>query len=111
MSESVSYVQAPDGVHLDPADVTATYVVQFSELSPGSDVGVWSDVPEARPRCRVRVAKGDPAVSVPVTKDGVMHHDPGAKLEVDLYEGDGYEQVRAEGEARWAAVDAAGGVS
>jgi hypothetical protein len=84
------------GVQVDPADVTAIY---------HADESCWTDMPEARPRarCRKLAAPGDPRV-VCLT-DGIVLSDPDA-VELDVYAGDGYEQVRAEGEARWARVDA-----
>jgi len=100
---AVGLIHAGDGTWIHPGDIAATYVIDWAPASPEviTPEGVWTDLPEARPRCRVRVHQGDPAVTIPITRDGAMHHDPAAALEIDAYEGRQYADVRAEGEARW----------
>lgn len=86
------------GVHIPDEDVTAVYTPTAEE---------WTDMPEARPRARARVdpnAPADAEVRVWCLDDGTLRYDLSAVL-IDRYEGDGYEQVRAEGEARWARLD------
>ena len=90
------------GVHVAEKDITAVYTPTEHE---------WSDMPEARPRARCRVVAGAPAgaeIRVWCLSDGEVRHDESAVL-IDRYEGDGYEAIRAEGEARWARLDQAAG--
>ncbi len=94
--EPVRLTDAGDGIQLHPDQIAATYTI-----APWpDDNGPWTDIPEARPRCRVRVTGTDPVVIV-VDTDGSLHHPKNPKLKIDQYPGAGYAQVRAEGEARW----------
>jgi hypothetical protein len=90
------HIDAGDGTHLHPDRVAARYTIAED---------VWTDVPEARPRARVRVSEGEGVATVTVDVDGGLHWHPSRDVVVDRYEGDGYAAVRAEGEARWAAID------
>lgn len=66
----------------------------------------WVDMREVRPRTRARLKDGQPApVWVEISKEGVLTYDA-SKIDIDTYQGEGYEDVRAEGEAYWAARDA-----
>lgn len=46
----------------------------------------WTDIPEASPRCRVKVAKGQPACPVEVDESGQMRWLDGRDLEIDTYD-------------------------
>jgi hypothetical protein len=94
----VELVNVGDGVYLHPDQVAAAYV---------ATEGVWTDVPEARPRARIRTSDGEGNAVVTVDVDGGMHWHPGKDVVVDRYDGDEYAAIRAEGEERWARVDAA----
>lgn len=100
---TIALVHAGDGTWIHPDDLAATYVIEWTPASPERITveGVWTDLPEARPRCRARVHQDNPPVTIPITRDGTMHHDPAAAIEIDRYEGETYAAVRAEGEARW----------
>lgn len=54
----------------------------------------WTDVREAKPRCRVKVAEGQASQMVTVDSDGALDAPDG--VIVDYYEGDQYENIRAE---------------
>lgn len=96
----VQLVDAGDGVHLHPDQIAAAYMI-------GPHLGgAWTDMPEARPRSR---ARSEVAVTVVIDTDGTLHHPDEDGLEVDRYEGDGYADVRREGEERWARIDATRG--
>jgi hypothetical protein len=87
------------GVHVDPSDVAATYTAQPD---------MWTDMIEARPRARCMVspsAKDDADLRVVVLTDGALLHDEKA-VRIDEYPGEKYAQVREEGRARWARLDA-----
>lgn len=60
----------------------------------------WVDMPEANPRARARVAEG--TAEVVVDKQGRVHVDGNAGVEIDTYQDPAYESVRKEGEARHA---------
>lgn len=54
---------------------------------------MWTDMPEAKPRQRVRSNSG--RVSVIVTKDGKVHAD--GDVELDDYSAPKYADIRKEG--------------
>jgi hypothetical protein len=99
-NQPIRLVTAGNGTHIDPDDIAATYTIEATEPA-----GAWTDLPEARPRCRMRVTDDDTRVVVIVTRDGSLHYDPKAKLKVDTYPGEKYAEVRAESDARWARYD------
>ena len=100
--EPVRLTDAGDGIQLHPDHIAATYTI-----APWPDnTGPWTDIPEARPRCRLRVTGTDPVVIV-VDTDGHLHHPKTDKIAVDRYAGDDYADVRAEGRARWTRVNGA----
>lgn len=93
---SVTYVDV-FGVHVNPADIAVEYRAQLD---------TWTDMPEARPRQRCRLKAGDDRdPRVFVMTDGELRFDK-TDVQVDGYPGEEYAAVRAEGEARWARVDA-----
>jgi hypothetical protein len=62
----------------------------------------WTDIREAKPRCRVRVSADAPPVLFVVTKDGTLHYDAPqeGEVEIDRYEDEAYADVRAETETK-----------
>jgi hypothetical protein len=86
-----------NGRHIPRNTIAAQYVITDDPNLPGA----WTDVPEVKPRCRVRVKAGAGPALVVVTTDGEMHLEAGARVDVDGYEGDEYAKVREEGEQRW----------
>jgi hypothetical protein len=91
------------GLHVPASEITATYTAA---------VDYWTDMPEARPRARCRVrpsVKAGADVRVVCLTDGSVRFDSRA-VDLDVYPGAGYASIRAEGEARWAALDAAAGL-
>ena len=56
----------------------------------------WTDMPEAQPRARARVAQGRPDAEITVTSDGKLHYDQSDGVEVDTYQAPGLAAVRAE---------------
>jgi hypothetical protein len=99
----VRLTDAGDGIQIHPDHVAATYTIA---PWPG-DNGPWTDIPEARPRCRVRIDDGADPVTVVVDTGGHLHHPKDAGLVTDRYPGEGYADVRAEGRARWTRVNGA----
>lgn len=97
---SIRLVTAGDGTQIDPDDITATYTITMQDPAES-----WTDIPEARPRCRMKVTDDDAQVIVVVTRDGTLHYDRKAKLKIDEYQGEKYADVRAESEQRWARYD------
>lgn len=97
--EPARLTDAGDGVHLHPDQIAATYRVAWF------DGDAWTDIPEARPRCRVRVDEGAAPVTIVVDTDGHLHHAKDAGLVTDRYPGEDYADVRAEGRERWRRVN------
>jgi len=65
----------------------------------------WVDMMHARPRTRARLSDGVLAAQdVFIDEAGVITCDL-TKVTLDTYQGEGYEDVRAEGEAYWAQRD------
>lgn len=86
------------GNQVDPKDIAAQYV---------AEVDGWVDMPEARPRARCQLKPGDgrdPRVFV--MADGELRYDK-TDVQIDEYPGEQYAPLRAENEARWAALDKA----
>jgi len=81
---------------INPADIAARYIATDQW---------WTDMPEAKPRARARVADGLPEALIVVTLDGELHYDQDAGVEIDRYEDPAYAEVRAEGEARHGGAD------
>ena len=94
-SPTVTLVVAGDGTRIHPDDIAAQYVATDE---------CWTDMPEAQPRARARVGKGRPGAPIVITKDGELHYDQSAGVEIDQYKHPRYAAVRAEGEARHAAA-------
>lgn len=65
----------------------------------------WVDLRESRPRTRARLKSDqtEPAL-IEIDEKGAVTFDS-AKIEIDMYEGDEYADVRAESEAYWAIRD------
>jgi hypothetical protein len=69
-------------------------VAQYSATSD-----YWTDMPEAHPRARCRVAEGVRNQPVSVMDDKTIVCDTDL-VQLDFYEDEKYADVRAEGEAR-----------
>lgn len=83
------------------SDVTQPYA-QY-RLDDNVDYS-WTDMREVRPRTRMKLASGESGPILVVIDDrGVATVPEG--VDVDTYEGEEYADVRAEGEAYWAARD------
>lgn len=87
------------GNKVDPKDIAAQYV---------AEVDGWVDMPEARPRARCQAKADDPNTErrVFVMADGELRYDK-TDVRIDVYPGEQYAPLRAENEARWAALDKA----
>jgi hypothetical protein len=86
--------------------VTQPEEVPFAQYRLDDNIDrYWVDMPEVRPRTRMRLAEGeDGPVQVLIDRHGkATFVPPGSeqKVEIDTYQGEGYEAVRAEGEAYW----------
>lgn len=58
--------------------------------------GVWTDMPEARPRARARVMDGYGTAQVTVSLAGELEYDENAGVVIDRYEDPKYEDIRNE---------------
>lgn len=84
------------GVQVALKDIAAQYQ---------ADTDGWVDMPEARPRARCQLKPGpgrDPRVFV--MDDGALRYDK-TDVVIDEYPGQQYAPLRAENDARWAAID------
>lgn len=76
---------------MDKQHIVATYTI--AKEDPPHDT-VWTDIREAKPRCRVRATGQDP-VTVKVDRDGKIDVTGGAR-DVDQYEDEKYKEIRDE---------------
>lgn len=82
--------------------MTTTYRL---DIEPGANP-FWTDMPEVRPRTRMRpgpTAK-QPIVIV-ISDEGMATIPSGADVQVDVYGAAKYKDVRDEGVARWSRYD------
>jgi hypothetical protein len=93
---------APDGMvdvfgtQVAPKDIAAQY-----RAEPDG----WVDMPEARPRARCQLKPGDDRdPRVFVMADGSLRFDKTGVV-IDEYRAEMFAPLRAENEARWAAID------